>query len=114
MVAGPPSDDNTPPVPPGRVLVIVDCSKDDETYELQGASDDTSPLAAIQYEVIRFDTRIGQHFVDPAGYDVPRTGPLQGPLFVAGFRITLRAVDEAGNRSEIVELLRGEEEFENC
>jgi hypothetical protein len=114
VVHGPPSDDNTPPVPPGRVLVIVDCSKDDETYELQGASDDTSPLAAIQYEVIRFDTRIGQHFVDPAGYDVPRTGPLQGPLFVAGFRITLRAVDEAGNRSETVELLRGEEEFENC
>ena len=114
VVDGPPSDDTTAPVPPDRVRIIVDCRNGDELYELQGASDDTSPLDAIQYQAIRFDTRTGQHFVDPAGYDVPRTGPLQGPLFVAGHRITLRAVDEAGNRSEIVELLRGEEEFENC
>ena len=114
VVAGPPSDDTTPPAPPDRVRAIVDCSNGDESYELVGASDDTSPLEAIQYQAIRFDTRTGRHFVEPAGYDVPRTGPLQGPLFVPGFRITLRAVDEAGNRSEIVELFRGEEEFVNC
>jgi hypothetical protein len=114
VVDGPPSDDTTPPVPPNRLRVIVDCSNGDESYELLGATDDTSPLNAIRYQAIRFDTRTGRHFVDPAGYDVPRTGSLQSPLFVLGHRITLRAVDEAGNRSEIVELFRGEEEFVNC
>lgn len=114
VVDGPASSDVTAPVPPNRVRVIVDCSNGNESYELQGASDDTSALAAIQYQATRFDTRTGRHYVEPTGYDIPRTGPLQAPLFEPGHRITLRAVDEAGNRSEIVELLRGEEEFVNC
>lgn len=114
VVDGPPSGDTTPPVPPDRVRVIVDCRDGSESYELLGASDHTSPLVAIQYQAIRFDIRTGRLFVDPAGYDVPRTGSLQSPLIGPDNRIRLRAVDEAGNRSETVELLRGEEEFENC
>lgn len=114
VVDGPPSDDATPPTPPDRVHVVVDCRDGDESYELRGATDDVSPLDAIQYQATRFDTRTGQPFVDPAGYDVPRSGPLQGPLFAPGHRITVRAVDEAGNRSEIVQLMRGAEEFLNC
>jgi hypothetical protein len=114
VVDGPPSGDTTPPVPPDRVRVIVDCRNGNESYELLGASDDTSPLFAIQYQAIRSDIRTGRLYVDPAGYDVPRTGSLQPPLIGPDNRIRLRAVDEAGNRSQTVEPLRGEEEFENC
>lgn len=114
VVTGPPSDDTTAPVPPNRLRVIVDCNTGDESYELQGAADDTSPLEAIQYQAIRFDIRTGRFYVDPAGYDIPRTGSLQSPIIGPDNRIRLRAVDEAGNRSGTVELQRGEEEFENC
>jgi hypothetical protein len=109
------SADTVAPEPPDRLRNIVDCTTGSQDYALEGASDDTSPLESLRYQGVRFDSRTNSFYVNPDGFDEPRTGSLTGtPLVGLDHRFRLRAVDEAGNRSEIVELPLGEEEFIGC
>jgi hypothetical protein len=113
-VTGASSSDTTPPQAPNRLRNIVDCTTGAQDYVLEGASDDTSPLDSIRYQGIRFDSRTNSFYVNPDGFDEPRTGSLHTPLVGLDNRFRLRAVDEAGNRSAIVELPLGPEEFVGC
>lgn len=99
----PSSDDTTPPQPPERVFVAYRCDGTLE-YEIQGASDDTSSPEQIHYEAIRLDVRQpGNPFYVPSdGYALPGTGVLPHP-HINRYSDRFRAVDEAGNRSEVVE-----------
>lgn len=102
----PSADDTTPPTPPDHFFVVFHCATNQESYELRGASDDTSPPEQIQYEAIRLDWRQSGDpiYVPPDGYDVPRTGVLPHPHINRYFGGQFRAVDEAGNRSEVVDV----------
>lgn len=116
VVTGPVSDDSTPPDPPSRLRNIVDCNTGEHDYILEGASDDTSSLDSIRYQRIRTDLRTGMSYVLPGSFDLPRSGSLRllSPFPPWGQGLPFRAVDEVGNRSEIVELPLEEEEFVGC
>lgn len=102
----PASDDTTPPNPPDHFFVVYHCVTNQESYEFLGASDDTSSPEQIQYEAIRLDPRQAGNpfYVPPDGYDVPRSGVLPHPYINRYFGGQFRAVDEAGNRSEVVDV----------
>lgn len=99
-VTVPPSDDSTPPTPPAAVTEFV-YSTGVTTFTItEQSTDDTTPQSEIHYEGLVRRVVNGQFAYYAYDHDLPLE--FDDSAGLVSFPQWIRAVDEAGNRSEIV------------